>query len=320
MEGFSASGLDLGSLQQTAIQYRKDFLQMPIIGMQNTLQHMTLRPGIRYKEVVGELTGNMQFGPYSETRVDETDTVVNPRELETFLGSVVKNFSPNSVYQSLLGSSITKGEALKSTEVARLVVAFLATKLGKNLNDVIWSAVRNANGTTSKDLFNGFDTITAAEVAKETISADNGNYKVLTDAISSANAVDVLKTIYRSASDELREQDTKMFVSQAIYDAYVDDYQATVGSVPYNTSFDKTTVEGSMGRCEIVPLANKRASGYITLSTKGNMLVGVDQLSDAEKIEIEKYAPFVLTFVATMFFGCQFESVSKERLFIAKLA
>ena len=318
--GTTSAALSLGALAQTAIQYRKDFLQMPIIGIQSTLEHMTLRPGVRYKEIVGELGGDMQLGPYSETRVDNADIVVNPRTLETFLGSVVKNFSPNSVYQSLWGSSITKGEALKDTEVSRLVVAFLAGMLGKNLNASIWSAVRKDDGTTTKDLFNGFDTITATEIASKTIDASKGNLKVLSESISSTNAVDALKSIYRAASDELREQETKMFVSQTIYDAYVDDYQSTVGSVPYNTTFDKTYVEGSMGRCQIVPLANKKASGYITLSTKGNMLVGVDQFSDAEKIEIEKYAPFVLTFIATMFFGCQFESISKERLLIAKLA
>lgn len=318
--GTTSAALSLGALSQTAIQYRKEFLQMPIIGIQSTLEHMTLRPGVRYKEIVGELGGNMQFGPYSETRVDNSDIVVNPRTLETFLGSVVKNFSPNSVYQSLWGSSITKGEALKQTEVSRLVIAFLAGMLGKNLNASIWSAVRKEDGTETKDLFNGFDTITKNEITADKIKTDLGNLVVLSEAISSTNAVDALKSIYRAASDELREQDTKMFVSQAIYDAYVDDYQATVGAAPYNTSFDKTYVEGSMGRCQIVPLANKKASGYITLSTKGNMLVGVDQFSDAEKIEIEKYAPFVLTFVATMFFGCQFESVSRERLLITKLA
>ena len=35
---------------------------------------------------------------------------------------------------------------------------------------------------------------------------------------------------------------------------------------------------------------------------------------------IEKHHEFLLSFIATMFFGCQFDSVSKERLYVAKLS
>ena len=39
------------ALQDAAVKYRKQLLYMPIIGCQDTLQHMTPRPGIRYKAV-----------------------------------------------------------------------------------------------------------------------------------------------------------------------------------------------------------------------------------------------------------------------------
>lgn len=64
-------GVNIASedLQKTARKYRKELLQMPVIALSRSLQHMSLRPGIRYSETVGELSGDMQFGPYSETRV-----------------------------------------------------------------------------------------------------------------------------------------------------------------------------------------------------------------------------------------------------------
>lgn len=40
--------------QQAAIKYRSELLMLPFIGCQDTLQHMTSRPGIRYKERVGK--------------------------------------------------------------------------------------------------------------------------------------------------------------------------------------------------------------------------------------------------------------------------
>ena len=42
-------------------------------------------------------------------------------------------------------------------------------------------------------------------------------------------------------------------------------------------------------------------------------------MSDEESVSVEKYSPFTLDFVMTMFFGTQYESINKERiLFIGK--
>lgn len=306
-------------LAKTAIKYRKTFLMMAVIGLAETRQHMTVRPGIRYKEVVGELTGGIEIGPYSETRVDETDVNVAKRELETFFGSVVRNFSPNAIYQSLWGSSVTKGEGLKDTEITKQVVGYLMKKLSESLNKNIWGAVRKADGDKTSDLFNGFDTIATTEINGGGLSTDNKNLFEFGETIDKNNAVDLLKTFYRSADDVLKGEKTKLYIPHSIYDAYVDDYQATVGAAPYNREFEKTVLEGSNGRCQLVPLSNKAGSPYIQLSTQGNMLIGVDQESDLEKILIEKHAAFVLQFIVTMFFGCQYESISKERLLVGKL-
>ena len=40
----------LEEFKSAAIKWRKELLMLPIIGCQDTLQHMTGRPGIRYKE------------------------------------------------------------------------------------------------------------------------------------------------------------------------------------------------------------------------------------------------------------------------------
>ena len=50
------------------------------------------------------------------------------------------------------------------------------------------------------------------------------------------------------------------------------------------------------------------------------MLVGYDQMSDMESIMVKEYAPFMLTYIATMFFGVQFESIDFRRLKVVKLA
>lgn len=306
-------------LSTSAKKFRKELLMQPVHALGRSLAHMTLRTGIRYEEVVGELSGDIEVGPYSETRIDEDDVAINPRRLRTYLGSVVKPFSPNSVYQTIYGSAITKGQGLTTVEIARTIAAFLSAKIGYGLDRHLFNAVRNDKGNKTVDLFNGFDTITAFEIASGNISATAGNLFAFTEAIDATNAVDAIKEYCRSASDFLQETEgVKLFLPRTIYNAYLDDYKATTGSTPYNKEFKKTFVEG-FENISFVPMYQKRGSEFMQLTTKSNMLVGVNQQGEEEQLEIEKHAAFVLQFIATLFFGVNYESLDSSRLHIGKL-
>ena len=93
----------LQEFQEAATKWRSDLLMLPIIGIQETLKYMTARPGIRYKENVGALSGDAQFGPYKPSRSTDFNLNVDYRTLETFMGSVVAKFEPNSAVSTLLG-------------------------------------------------------------------------------------------------------------------------------------------------------------------------------------------------------------------------
>ena len=307
-------------LQKSAVTYRKDLLVMPVIAAEATLQHMTPRPGVAGREVLGQLSGGIELGPYDPQRYDDEGLDIKPRTLETFLGSVIKRFDLNSVAKSVYGSLTTQGEALTSLDLARQVLNYLSMQLGRNLNLHIWSAKRNDTGTKTKDLFDGFDTITQKEIDAGTIGTTQGNFMQLPQAIDECNATDILMSIYESADDILQGIPTKMFVPVSVYRAYNKDYLASFGNVVYNTQFKKTYLEGTDNLCELVPLVSKKGSPYIHLTTKSNMIYGYGDGLDSEKIAIEKHHEFLLSFVATMFFGCQFEAINKERLMVAKLA
>lgn len=307
-------------LKKSATTYRKDLLVMPVISAEATLKHMTPRAGIAGREVVGQLGGNIELGPYDPNRVDNDGVSITPRTLETFLGSVVKRFDTNEAGKTVYGILQAQGQPLTTANIARAVLDYLSAQLGKSLNLSIFSAARDDAGTTNATLFDGFDTITAAEATAGNLSAANGNYMELDAAITSDNAYTLLKSIYDASDDVLQSVPTKMFVSRNIYNAYCEDYLKTFGSVAYNTQFKQTTLEGSDGLCEIVPLVSKKGSQYIHLTTRGNMLYGYgDGLAD-ENIRIENHHEFLLSYVATMYFGVQFESISPERLMAVKLA
>ena len=274
--------IDKDSLAKEITIRKTEILAMPKQKMADTIKHMTPRTGIRYKEIVGQIDGDIQVGPYDKSRVDSTGMDIKGRELEVFFGNAVKNFDPNEVIQSVYGEATNKGAELTQANINRYVLAFLASKAGENFSKSIWSAVRNASGTTTADLFNGFDTITAADmlatgaggVVPALISVANKNLIELGAAITSSNAVDMLKSIYEGAHEQLQGVPTKMFVSRTIYNAYNKDYQSSNGALPYNSQYKKTFLEGSDDLCELVPLFNKKDSPYIHLSTQKNMLVG----------------------------------------------
>ena len=50
-------------LKKSAVSYRKDLLIMPVLSANDTLQHMTPRPGVAGREVLGQLSGDTELGP-----------------------------------------------------------------------------------------------------------------------------------------------------------------------------------------------------------------------------------------------------------------
>lgn len=310
----------LTEYQEAAAKYREQLLMLPIIGIQDTLQYMTSRPGIRYKEMVGDISGDAQFAPYKAARSTDFNLDLNFRALETFFGSVVAKFEPNTAISTLLGTGATKGDGQMTTPTAQHVLALIARALSEHLNDSIWNAKRNASGDTTKDLFNGFDTITEEEISAGNIDASKGNYLKLDAEVTNQNAVDVAKKILTSLDPRLRSQDLYLYCSQDFVDKYNEAYLLTHGATPYNTQYPQGAVEGSNGKLKFCPLYNKTDSKFIHVSTKENMLVGFDQMGDMESVMVKEYEPFILSYIATMFFGVQFESIDKRRLKVIELA
>ena len=220
---------------------------------------------------------------------------------------------------------------MKNTDLARQVLAVLARKLGDHLYKELFTAVRNASGTKTHDLFNGFDTIAKAEMtaiaanaaqgieAKPAgITTEIGNMKVI-EAINKNNAYDVLRSICKAANEHLMdEEELLLFCPKHVVWDYEEDYKTTTGGTAYNQQFHKYVIEG-FENVTFVPLSCKKDSPFLQLTTKSNMLYGVDQISDKENVEVARFKAFVLQFIATMFFGVQYESIDPERILFATI-
>ena len=302
----------------SAEKYRKQLLQLPAIGVTEALVHMTGRPGVIHKETTSWMTGDFELRPYNGEKNAGKNVGLDARTLETFLGSCVEEFAPNILRSTIYGQLYAKGGKIEDEQIHKGILMKIMKTLMKKLNNSLFTAVRNESGTKTSELFNGFDPITQKEITAGNISAAKGNY-IEIEEITSQNAVDILKSVYRAASDELKNEETKLFIPRTVYDAYCDDYQLTVGAAPYNKAFDKTFVEGSQNMCELVPLVSKKGSKFFQLTTKSNMLYGYGNGVEKETIRVRECDnPFLLQFVAALFFGVDYEYIGEERLLVAE--
>ena len=147
--------ITLERLQTSFRTDRRELATMPLFSMSEILPYVTLITGLRHKLSVSELVGDMQVGNYDKTRRDDTDFKIDSRELEVFFGSAIKGIDPNSIYQSIWGSNITKGDGLKNVPIVKAVAIYLMGKLGEHLFENIWTAKHEAGGATTDKLFNG---------------------------------------------------------------------------------------------------------------------------------------------------------------------
>ena len=308
-------------MNTSAAKYRKALLHAVILGLENSTKHMTVRPGITYNETVGTLDATFELAPYTGAAPAALSTAtIKGRTLSTYRGQVYELFHLKDLISTIYGMDMTARKTSDKFDLNAKMLFYMVNQISGKLNLHLFDAERDAVGTDTEDLFDGFDHITADEITATNISAALNNYYDITALITSSNALDTLKALYRAASDELRAKKTKMLIPWTVYDAYVDDYQDTVGAAPYNREFEKTFLEGSNNMCELVPLVGKKGSKYIQLTSQDNLLIGTDQMSDLEYVRVKEdnnvnYTQFILE----MFFGVQFESLSSDRMIVGHI-
>lgn len=308
-------------LRESCQLFQRQLITMPFQVLQSqTAKYITVLPGVRNQITFGELDGDAQLAPWSEDNIDDADYTIEGRTLVVYPGNCAKNFRALPLLHSIYGDSIAQGIAISKQDVARKIVSLFAAKIGMHINDVVFvGGVRNKGGKTTADLFDSFDTIIAKEILAGKIAANKGNY-IKVGAINSTNAVEKLKEIWRAADKMLKRLGkVYMYISPEVYNAYVDDYQARHGALPYNQSFDKVYLEGSNNRCEFAVLDNMAGSNYIKISIKQNFLLGTDIFSQENHVNIGVYRPWVCTFEYAAIYGEEIRSLSKEVLMVADI-
>lgn len=309
-------------------KYRTELIVMPMFAMQMAMQHMGFADGIRYKEHIHEMSGKFQMGNFDKYKKGDGAINIDQRTLETFLGNCIEPIDPISIYKTLWGSDVTKGEDLKKVPWVKRVCAYIMKQLGENMFNVMWTAKRDETNTTeTKKWFNGFCELENIEILAGKMSKEIGNLYTLPEAVTPENAEDLLKDFYwgnvaagwKGVDKKLRAQSLKLFMSDWMKHCYEEAYQMNHGALPYNRQYEQAHLEGAP-RVELVALPNV-PNNYLSLTPKNNIMTLWNQRTQDENFLCEKSltSHYDVDFIANMFYGEQYRSINKEMLCVARL-
>lgn len=317
----ATEAVTITSLTNASMQYSDELKNIPVLALEKDLQYATLILDVANQLSVQELAGNAHLRPHDGDINEQTGLTIKSRTLTTYVGDTIMYFKPETLRATvfakrLLGQNNQSGYPLEAE-----MVAFLLAASGANIRKALFNGVRNASGTTTAALFNGWDTITAAEITATNISTGNGNLVTGLADMTDSNAGDIIKAFVDAAPDELIENGEQkiLAVSRSVFNKYNNWVAENRTAAPYNTEFKNMFVEGYPGEVMIVPFAGKSGSQFMHLTTKSNLLVGVDNTGDLAAgrfREVEN--PFEYQFVHKMNIGVQFESINKGRLYVGK--
>lgn len=306
------NAVDISAIQAYTEKHQQEILTKAVVGSEE-LKHLNVIPGVTDKYVMTTLEFGHIAKPYARAWDPDTDAAdLKPRTLRTYLGQVELEEEPLAYRKSAMGRYMMEGVDPKDHPFEALFIQEIVSNIN---NDIVTLSVfygdRDNVGTSAADkvkqITDGFFTIIDDEITAGNISAGNGNL-ITTGDINNTNAVTKLKAFYREAmanNSGYRGKNLKMYISHTVMDAYNDHYQSSNGSLPYNTKFEKTFLEGSGNKCELVPMTGMGSSKRIILSMKSNMCMGVGTEGDQNKVEVWKVNPKVMGFFAAFDIGFQ---------------
>lgn len=320
------SAIDISTLSETAIKYRKDLQMLPyaVLFERLALLGINLVPGIQNKDVItNHLRKQGIARPYSK----EKDVVYSDvgkteeRTLEVFLAvaSVKDNIQDYKKVivgpDELLGKNKSKQHPWQLVMLQSIVRTF-----GEDILDALFPAVRDVDDQTPMGLFNGFDTLIDNEIAAGKISAALGNLVATDDILmptaeNDYTAYQVLQEFYLAADPMLRNTDTLLKVPYNVADAYDAAFFNKFRYAPKEDAYNRTILHGSNGKCLIVRSPEMGNGQRIELTTPGNHDFGMDTQGDENFIQVRDIFedPNYVQFWIQASYGTRIRNLHKKR-------
>lgn len=300
------------ALVDSGHQFAKDFLTMPQAVLAKSLKFLNKITGVHGKITFSKLKSGAQWKPYKYGEFNPSNsTSFHPRTLETFHLELDEEFDPASVYSTVFGKVLKKDRT--SLEVVRAAVAEMARQSSGNLTKTIWTGVRNEDGETSLDNFDGFDTIIAKEKVAGNISRTLGNY-FQSGKLTEYNIGDKLMLLWTTMTHLLKDNETLyLYMPSNVREMYDKWYNNNYNGANYTNEYNQRVLVGTNQRCVIADMAGMDDVKHIIFTTKDNMIVGFDGESNMERFEIRvPNNPKMVQVFAETWMGCQILNLEKE--------
>jgi hypothetical protein len=168
--------------------------------------------------------------------------------------------------------------------------AFLLDQIIKKAQEnlrmkAVFKGVYNAAGTTPADTMTGLLALVAAAITDLSLPAAQISTGA---AITASNAVDEVRKVIDKVYQVPAYTNMPMIMLIAPENKwyYEQDYQATFGALPYNTSFDKPAIEGTNIRFQAEP--GMSGSDRLIVTPEENLFWLVDDEQRQNTLEVEK--------------------------------
>jgi hypothetical protein len=249
----------------------------------NTLSKggLTIRPNIKYKEVVQRLEiddivkdGSCDFDPTSALTL--TENILEPKEFQVNLQLCKQSFRQD-------WDAIKMGYSAHDNLAPNFqsyLISHVAAKVATKIENTIWGGADSAEGE-----FDGFATLLAAD------AGHTGDLKITGEAIDASNVIDELGKVVDAIPTELYgREDLCIYIPQNVYRAYVRSLggfgAAGVGAAGYQAKGNNQSFGDLMFDGVKLFVANGLPSNKMIAATKDNLNFGTGLMNDSNLVKV----------------------------------
>lgn len=275
---------DVSALAAYAGKYEKKLFST----LRNSLDianDVTVIPGVKNSLLMTKLKVKAGVRPYRETFDAAADDLqYSGRTLVTHLAKRDISINPLKYRDTWMSEVMADGINEKEIPFAAFVWDQVMKDFADEINGAAYLGTYNASGSTAAAIITGIGTTLAAEITATTVTP------VTTGAIVKATAYDQFKAIWRSLPVAYRNAGAIIYCSYASAEALADGFETNVGKY---TESDLATgavyLSTTNRKCLIKPVTWMGTSGRLICTPKENIVMGVDMLSDANKVITTPY-------------------------------
>lgn len=315
--------IDISKVKEMKIKYHNMLVSLLMNSADQTLRHCTVMEGVTSAEKLGRIRPGSILSKYTgEFKGKKKLGELKPRLLEVWPMVAEMLDEPERYRKTYLAE--VPGSLRETHPFELWLIQYGINLASQDLYNALFKAVRSEDEeeTDPKNSFNGWGTILVAEKLSGNISVKNGNM-FATEPFTAENIGEELLKMYRNMPNTFREKkkNIKMHISAEMADMY-DDWRKKQGVVIIGGTEEVKTVYllGSQNKCEIVREGNfPEGSQFVILTTKENMIYGIDKPSDMTSMEPFFHDPYHFAATMKFVFGCEFISIDKSELCINNL-